>query len=428
MEFNQDQAFNTIHILDNTAATSSRTGCAIFNGGINVTKNVYACEAELSLLKSCRAKISDSLSVQHNIYTDGAIIPLTSCSKAQLGCPDKKWNSIDTVSTNVQQLCAVNSTTKNASVENLHLTTTTTNILDTATGTATYDIYLDSTINIVNMTSTYCDSRIVIIRIPKPCIGSNDDYKKIIFKQNKCLEIKWLYNTTDYITISNNDQVIDLININEKWTLVDYNSSSTEVINDVKDKQSSFDASLNGIDAKLDVLTEYNNFLSATDTSANSLLDFIDETEAIKSDITRLDTSISTMTGTITCLNTLVANTITDIEAHKDKVTSDMIDVSLGLAINNNTITVFKDVVNTTFQTINSSLLLYDAKISGIALKASEITLSNKKSKELVDILDKRLCDHIANTDSKMNFLNDKMSHINEKLNIVLERLGLGMC
>lgn len=425
MESNQDQAFNTIHILDDTAATSSRTGCAIFNGGINVAKNVYACEAELSVLKSNKAKISDCLSVQHNIYTDGAILPLTSCSKAQLGCPDKKWNSIDTVSANVQQLCTVNSTNKNSSIENLHLITTTTNISDTATGTATYDIYLDSAINIVNLTSTHHVGRMVIIRIPAPDIGSNNDYKKIIFKQNLGLDIKWLYNTTDHMTISNDSQILDLINIGEQWKVVDYNSNTSEVINNVKDTQTDFDTSLNAIDAKLDVLVEYNNFLSATDTSANSLLDFIDETESIKSDITRIDTSIGTMTGTITSLNTLLASTITELSEHKTSVLSDLTDISLGLAVTNNTTVVFKDVVNTTFQNINSSLLLYDSKISGIALKASEITLSNKRTKEHVDMVDKKLCDHIANTDSKLNFMNDKMSHINEKLNVILERLGL---
>ena len=172
-------------------------------------------------------------------------------------------------------------------------------------------------------------------------------------------------------------------------------------------------------------MVDYNVFLTATDTSANSLLDYIDETDVIKADINTINTSLGTMTTTIGCLNSTVNTLSSDLTTYKTSNNSAMRDISLGLAITNNTVDVFKSISNQTFQTINSSFLMYDTRMSGMSLKLSSMELDVKKSQEFVDILDKRLCDHIANSDNKYKFLNDKMTHMNEKLNLIMTRLNM---
>ena len=432
MDSYQDLAVNTLHVLDDSKADDCRNGSVVINGGINVVKNVKACEVDASLIQGVKGKISDCMSVQHNIYTDGAILPLSTVGSAQLGVPTCKWKSIDVVSTNSQELCSVNAILRNSFLNNIYYNSVISNIEDTASTTATYEIYLDTVMNIINLNSTYDLHRMVIIRIPCAPTGTNHDYKRIIFKQNKCIPIKWSYNTDEYIIIEDKEQALDFININNSWRLINYNSASSKAIqNNAQDissmqvKQSYTDISLACLQSDLQALIDYNSFLSATDTSANSLLDFIDENDAIKKDVTSIKTSINTMTTTIGSLSSNINAISSELTTYKASNNSKLYDVSLGLAVANNTIDLFKTVSNQTFQNINSQFLMYDTRISGMSLKMSSLELDVKKNQEFVDILDKRLCDHIANSDNKYKFLNDKMTHMNEKINLIMTRLNM---
>lgn len=432
MESYQDAAVNTLHVLDDTRADDCKGGSAIFEGGINVVKNIKACEVDVNLCRAIKGKISDSLSVQHNIYTDGAILPLTTCSLAQLGTPVCKWNTIDVVSTNSQELCSVNAILRNSFLNNVYYNINIINIVDNVTSTATYDLDLDVAITIVNITSTYDDDRSVILHIPCAPTGTNHDYKRIIFNQNKSIPIKWSYNIDDFTIIADENQILDFINVNGIWTLINYNKVSvndihtnTLDISNMNIKQNNFDASLSTIATELQALIDYNVFLTASDTSANSFLDYIDETSEIKADITTINTSLSSMTTTISNLNSSVTTFNSDLASYKTSNNNAVRDVSLCLAITNNTVDVFKSISNQTFQSINSNFLMYDTRMSGMSLKLSSMELDVKKSQEFVDILDKRLCDHIANSDNKYKFLNDKMTHINEKINLIMARLNM---
>lgn len=432
MDSYQDAAVNTLHVLDDSKADDCRGGSVVVNGGINVVKNVKACEIDVGLVQAVKGKISDSLSVQHNIYTDGALLPLTTCSLAQLGTPACKWNSVDTVSTNTQELSSVNAILRNSFLNNVYYNTNIINICDTVSTTVTYDLHLDTAISMINLESTYDVARMVILRVPCAPTGTNNDYRRVIFKQNKCVPIKWSYNVDDYIIIEDENQALDFLNICGTWHLVNYNRASAKDIQanalditNVSNKQSVFDTSLSCIAAELKTLVDYNVFLTGSDTSANSLLDYIDETDAIKASIVTVNTSLGTITATIGCLNSTVNTLSSDLTTFKTATNSAMCDISLCLAITNSTVDVFKTISNQTFQTINSSFLMYDTRMSGMSLKLSSIELDVKKSQEFVDILDKRLCDHIANSDNKYKFLNDKMTHMNEKLNLIMARLNM---
>ena len=431
MESYEDLAINSLHVLDDTPAGEPRLGSAVFNGGINVTKNIKGCEIDTGLIRSVKGKFSDSLSVQHNIYTDGAILPLSTCSRAQLGCPSSKWNSVDTLVVNSQDMTSVNSTVRNSRIENLYLTCNIMNITDVTTENATYNIYMESAVNIVNLTSTYL-GRIVTIRIPEAPDYNNHDYRKVIFSQDNQNIIKWYYNTSDYVLIEDKHQALDFVNVNGTWTLVNYNACSPTAIEKNKDsievliaKNTDYDTKIGCLESKIDSLIQYNNFVPNNPNSEVSFMDFIDNTDELATDISGINNSLITMNTTISCLNATIGGIGTDLTHFKQQTHSQIVDLSLNSAITNNTIDVFKQITNSTFQSINTNLLMYDSKISGMALKVSGLELDVKKSQEYVDILDKRLCDHIANSDNKYKFLNDKMSHINDNLNRVMQRLNL---
>ena len=143
MEFNQDQAFNTIHVLDDTEA-HGRVACAVFNGGVIIKKNIIACSLDAQLIQGKDVQISNELAVQHNIYTDGSVLPLTEYSTACLGSESAKWNKINCVDTRTQELTSVNATLKNTTIENMYLVNNVLDISDTSSASVTFCAHLDS--------------------------------------------------------------------------------------------------------------------------------------------------------------------------------------------------------------------------------------------------------------------------------------------
>lgn len=251
MDSNQDYAINYLKVMNSERASGTQGGCAVFNGGINIAKNMIACEADLQLLESVNGKISDSLAVQNNIYTNGSILPLTDFSTAGLGTSDKKWNSIYTLTANIQELTSVNSSIKNASVDNLYLKTFTTNIIDISSGNSTFDVCLDSAVIIINLTSTYdISSRLITMNINNPAIGSNNNFHKIIFSQNYNNVVVWKYNSSDIITVRDKEQIFDAVNVSGLWKVLNYNISNK--VNEASDK-------IDELSTKVDTIMTYLN-------------------------------------------------------------------------------------------------------------------------------------------------------------------------
>jgi hypothetical protein len=74
MDYNQDCAFNRIHILDETIANSDKAGCAIFNGGINVNKNIYTKEINADYIQVKKIKVLDLCNLISNIIDKSPVI------------------------------------------------------------------------------------------------------------------------------------------------------------------------------------------------------------------------------------------------------------------------------------------------------------------------------------------------------------------
>lgn len=432
MESYQDTAVNTLRVLDDSAADNHKSGSVVINGGVNVAKNIIACDIDVNLIQSCRGKFSDSMSVQNNIYTNGAILPLSTYSKSQLGTPECKWNSIDVLSTKTQDFSSVNATIRNTFLSNIYYNTSVTNIEDCASTNTTYTVNINNVVNIINITIFHDTTHIINLQIPCASKITCNDYKRIIFKQNRNMPIKWSYNTDEYIISEDSEQSIDLFNVNGSWKIVNYNNASSKIIenNTLKidnfvSRQNIFDSSLNDITVKLKKLIDYNQFLEFAGSFEKSILEYIDDTSKNNIDITSMKTLINTNLTNIKCMNSKITTMNSDLILFKTKTNCTLSDISSNLLNINNTAHALKTITGQTFQTINSNLLMYDSKMASLALKHSTIELDIKKSQEFVDILDKRLCDHIANSDSKYKFLNDKMSYMNEKLKLIMTRLDM---
>ena len=436
MEFNQDQAFNSIHVLSDVVA-SNRTGSAIFNGGINVKKNIIACEIDSQFIFSKDVKISNELSVQNNIYTDGSILPLTQYSTAQLGDTLNKWNSINCVNTNTQELSSINANLKNTYIENLYLKNNVQDIIDTSIIDISYNIELLSTINIINLNSSI--EKTVTINIPRLTDSSINDYKKIIFKQNLCNNIKWSYNMTDAITNNNSNQIIDFINVNGIWELVNYNTTDKQLIEDVSGllfkyntidatlvedvsgllfKYNSLSTNVNLLSNQYTALSKFNAFLEASCASQLSILDYVDINNNILVDIGLIKENIITIETQIADLLTSLNSNNNDQIVYQLQIDKQVSDISLNLISTNNTVDI-------SFQNINTSLTNYDSQIDNMYEQLSNMNLEIMRVKEFNDIIDTRLCDHITDTDSKMKLLNDKMDYMTNIINTIQINMNL---
>lgn len=432
MDFQQDLAVNSLNVLNKMCATDFNNACAVFEGGISIKKNIIAKEIETDMIETKNLKISDDMSVQRDLYVEGTILPFSPYSTGSIGTNINKWNELHVINANIQNLDTNNATIGNVFLENISLKACRTNITDISTSTITYNIFLDSAINVINMISAH--NHDIIINIPEPEFNTEFSVKKIIFTQNKYNKIKWLYgnNGSLFKIMDSLDQTFELVNINNSWIFNNYSSIDNrnhidilEDISSIRIMQNVQDISLNDLQIQLDVLVNFNNFLSIADPSANSILDFMNENSQIKQDVDTLQASLLTMDNTLTCINALLNSTTVDLASFKTSLGSKIIDISSSTFDTITTIDLFKNVVNSTFSNINSQMLLYDSKITNVALKSSEIARDIHRTKELIDIVDKRLSDHICNTESKFKYMNDKMNHMNEKLNVVFSKIGM---
>jgi hypothetical protein len=268
--------------------------------------------------------------------------------------------------------------------------------------------------------------------LPNPTFGTNHDIKRLIFKQNKSNNIKWIYNTTEYILGNGYEQIFDLINIDGTWRFVNYTDADKQMIldnatdiDDLQAVQVLHDTSLNTLKCRVDSLVDFNNFLSITDSSETTILDFVDKNAEIADDIVGLRTSVNTIASTLACVNGLVTTNASELTSLKTSLNAKYADLSGNLKITSNVVDVFKSVTNITFNNINTKLLCIDASMANLTLRSSEASLDIKRARELIDLVDKKVCDHISNTDAKMLFLSDSIKHLNEKMDLVLGKCGI---
>ena len=66
MENNQDFALNRLNVLDESPASSDKSGCAVFSGGINVEKNIICNEICTDFIQTDILKVFDT-TINHQL-------------------------------------------------------------------------------------------------------------------------------------------------------------------------------------------------------------------------------------------------------------------------------------------------------------------------------------------------------------------------
>jgi len=443
MDSHQDLTINSLTVLDDTCAIGDRVASVVINGGLNVAKNIITCDIDTSIIVAEKAKITECMSVQKNVYIEGEILPFTCYSTASLGNCNNKWNNIHAINADIQQISNNVISTKNLSTKNIQMTTCAVNINDDISGSPIYQIDLETSITIINLTSIFENDRNVTITLPLSTFENNHVIKKIIFKQNKCNNIIWNYNSCENVSLNSFEQVFELINIHGMWKFIDYTNSDKKItldnadkiekitvdnavnIQNINDSQDIQDNSLNILTDRIDTLIDFNNFLSVSENTNDSILDFVDKNLEFRNDISELRDKLNIIDVTISGINGVVATNATNFTTNKNKIDYELSDISANLLITNNVAQVFKNVTDMTFRNIDNKLLCINSSISNLTLKSSEVTLDMKRTKELIDMVDKKLHHHISDTDAKLAYLNDNIKHINERMDLVMNKCGV---
>jgi predicted nucleic acid-binding Zn-ribbon protein len=228
MDYNQDCAFNRIHILDDTPANNENNGCAVFDGGINVNKNIHTKDLCSDYIETSKLKVFGSIGIQQDIRIEGSIYPIDGTCTSTLGSTSNKWDNLYLINGNIQTLNANTINIKNINIQNQFLIGSIINIPETYTHNVEYFINLDSSIIYINVPKIICYNKYSNIIITLPTSNVDYEYHKIVLTQCHNYNIKW--NIPGNITFIsyNNNQIYEILNIpNLKWKLTTYNSEKT---------------------------------------------------------------------------------------------------------------------------------------------------------------------------------------------------------
>jgi hypothetical protein len=231
MDCNQDCAFNSIHILDDTPATIEKTGCAVFDGGINVNKNINTKELSADYIETKKIKVFESMGIQNDIKIEGSIIPIDPCNKSSLGLNTNKWSQLYLIDGHIQKINSHNINVKNIKIENQRIIVSNINITNNYQFNSEYLITLDSSIIFINIDTIprYRYGCKIILRLPNSNI--NYQYHKIILNQKNNYKIEWIIPGNDKFISCENNQIYEILNINDilenainyKWKIINYN-------------------------------------------------------------------------------------------------------------------------------------------------------------------------------------------------------------
>jgi hypothetical protein len=205
----QDIGYNRIHVIDDTEADKDRSGCAVFEGGINVEKNILVKSICCNNIELDTLKVYNNIIIQNNIKIGGDIIPIYDMNKCKLGNKDNKiqkifcieglYNTIKTNTINVNNLnvnilrpsskiCIINEN-KNINIKLEY-------------------IYIFIIIENIEYTKLH-----LIFEKPK----CKNEYHKIIIKNNNC-KIKLNLNS---ITCHDEIQIYEIISFNgNDWFII----------------------------------------------------------------------------------------------------------------------------------------------------------------------------------------------------------------
>jgi hypothetical protein len=368
MENNQDYAFNTLNILDESYADSHKNGCAVFNGGIYVDKNIHTNFLFSENAEVDNLKIFDTLCVQKCIKIEGDILPLDTCNLSYLGTPNHKWDHIYSINTNTQNLISIHSDIKNLKINNFNLSFTPITLINTNINNI---IDLDSVVIYINLLNTTNKGITIIIEKNK----NNYNYHKIIFSQYNKLNIHWHIHGNQHFSSNSNNQMYELYNMYDKWHIL--NNDFTHFYNKQMD-YNFLDLSLNNLN--------------------NELYDINNNISSIHKLINYYDTSLNKLYNTINSINSF-NNTNTPysyVEYLSNKIIS--YDISYNIYYNN--------IIQTNNEINNIN---------------SYINLIKSDYKHLLNKVDT----YILNNNKKINNINDNIINIDNKLHIILKYLNL---
>ena len=273
MDYNQDCAFNRIHILDDTPANNENSACAIFDGGINVNKNIYTTDILAKYIETDKLKVYGSVGIKndikiegsiypiincenpnkdnlsslgsakniwHNIYVkeiysdnimindsikiEGGIFPINSCCKSLLGTKNNKWENLYSINGTIENLNSNKINVKNVIINNAFLVPSFIIIPETYIFNDEYSINLDSIIIFIDIPILKNYNPCSYILISLPICYVKYAYHKIILSQSCNYIIKWKIPGNDIFMCNNKNQIYEILNITDsKWKVIKYN-------------------------------------------------------------------------------------------------------------------------------------------------------------------------------------------------------------
>jgi hypothetical protein len=176
----QDIGYNRLHILDDTEADKDKSGCAVFEGGINVEKNILAKSICCDNIETEMLKIFNNLIIQNNIKIGRDIIPIHQYNSCTIGNKINKWQKIYCVEGLYSNIISNTINTNNLNV----------NIYRPSTKIILINNLINNCINI-NLDNIFIyiiieniEHQTIKLILDKPIC--KNEYHKIILKQNNC--------------------------------------------------------------------------------------------------------------------------------------------------------------------------------------------------------------------------------------------------
>ena len=405
MDYNQDCAFNRIHILDETIANSDKAGCAIFNGGINVNKNIYTKEINADYIQVKKIKVLDSIGIQNDIKIEGSIYPIDNISKSSLGSSTNKWNKLYLIDGNIQTIHSHNINTKNIKIENQKIVASIIDIPNSYQFNSNFTIDLDNSIIYINVNiqSNQCDytsNNYIIIELP--CSDINYEYHKIVLNQKSNYKIKWLIPGNESFISCNNNQIYEILNIDDiGWRLTKYNEL-------LKDNEYNF---LNCYD--ISNCIDISNTCFNSNNVDNNMYFNIDlefEINKIKFEINKLNKKYYSVNDLIISLNNTnekINDIVTNINCLDEKINKHKQQNKAEIITIND---LLEDLDKKIIENSNSTTQYINCNEKIIRLLTNEITNLKTKNKE---------------SNEKINKLEEKLEKTDHKLKKILKYLKI---
>lgn len=415
MESIQDETFNTITVL-NSEDSNINSGCAVFNGGIYVDKNIISKQLCTNYIETDQLKVFKDLNVKNNISLCGSIKPLNDLSNSNIGSITNKFNElhcVDNLSSNIRtnNLISKNTTTTYfyPNLNNIDLILTTDTSHNLTLNTSYINIDVDFSNENLNLE----------LNIPDPPIGTINNFLRVNLKSNVIATVIWNYNTKTYTINNSCTQILEFYNTDGTWKLIDLtNNNYTDKISSMESNQIKFDSSLNDINSQINFLTETNNFLQINNgENSYNIMEFVNKNADLETDISTLTGQVETLQSNLESDKIDLASLTTRFQEFKTAQESLSLGNSTDFEDLNSNYTTFKSVVNNTFKNINK--FMADTSIDIASLKQKDLDLQTEINnlKNNIDLIDKKLNSHIGLSNNKFQIIQEDIKNISCKVN-----------